>query len=59
LWTNTTQSQRQIRGKHWRKYILIEKRKQTNKQINNEVIIIIITIIGTIIITVIAYYKND
>jgi hypothetical protein len=40
--------ERQITGKHWRKYILY---KNVNKQTNNEVIIIIIAVIG--------YYKND
>jgi dolichol kinase len=49
LWNDTTQSQ----GKHWRKYILIQKHKQTNKQTNketnNEVMMMIMIIIIIII----------
>jgi hypothetical protein len=35
LWTNTTKSQRLVKGKHWRKNTLIQRRKQTNKQKSN------------------------
>jgi hypothetical protein len=41
-------SQRQITGKHWRKYILIQKLIQTNKPTNNEVIMMLIIIIAVI-----------
>jgi hypothetical protein len=40
LCSNTTQSQRQITGKHWRKNELMQK----SKQINGIIIIIIISL---------------